>query len=159
MFPKTTTKLPEWRELFEQTEKLEVGTVLTHGEVAQILRVKYGSPAYTQHVQRWRKEEQDARNRQWRTVRKVGYELVPAHDHNVVASVQLHRSHRSVRRAMKAMQHTPMHELNTAQQQKHVNAEARIGVLVQMTAATVKEVRQIYLPTNQPPKPMLEGAK
>lgn len=149
-----TTKLPEWRELFAATETAQVGTVLSHADASRALKLAYGSSRYFAQVNRWRREEQAARNRQWRAVHKIGYELLAPSEHPTAAADRLGRAYRESRRAFAVMQHTPMEQLTESQRQKHVNAEARIGVLVQIAAATKKEVRQIYLPA-QPPKPAL----
>ena len=152
MIPSTVSKLPEWRNLYEHLTTAAIGDVLAHDVAATVMRCPYGTLRYFTQINRWRREEQNGRNRQWRTLRKIGYELVAASEHPLVASTKLDRATRSTRRAFAIMQHTTLEDLTDSQRQKHVNAEARIGVLLQIVTGTKKEVRQLYLP-QQPPKP------
>lgn len=152
----TVTRLPEWRELFATTSDYEIGAVLAHGDLAKVLKIPYGSLRYFSQVNRWRREEQNERNRQWRLVRKVGYELVHPSDHHKVGNQRIKSGIKHIRRGVAAFQHTSMEALTEGQRTKHVDAEARATVLLQVAAGTRRQIQQMYVPP-QPPKPGLKA--
>jgi hypothetical protein len=138
-----TTKLPEWRELFDATTHAKVGDVLTHDQIAAALKLPRGGQKYFGAIQRWRREEMTQRHRQWKSIRATGYELQPSEQHRNVAAGHVKRSRRAARRAWSTLSHTDLDRMTDADRQQHINAEARAGVLYQIAQATEKEMRHL----------------
>lgn len=138
-----TTKLPEWRQLFDVTANAKTGDIMAHEQIAKALLLPHGHQNYFGAVQRWRREEMTQRHRQWKSVRKIGYELQPVEQHRTVAAGHVKRSRRAARRAWSTLSHTDLDRMSDYDRQQHINAEARAGVLYQIAQATEKELRHL----------------
>ena len=97
------TRLPEWRELYEVAQTWEYGSIHSHADVAEIMRIKPLTLHYYTQVGRCRVELRRRNKRCLVSARTIGYRVALPNEHVGIADNDVDLAKERIKTAIEAL--------------------------------------------------------